>query len=138
MGTKNQSLRFFFGPWIAIADTSKVSVLVDFVDSFEIVGIRWGFSCVGWVGDVECILEISGRMLLRHEKCVEIPERGFNIGVCWHFFKSHFKEDVSEFFSHFHEGVQCTCFWWYSQRIEIIRFESRSFPGTTASQLLLV
>ena len=68
--------------------------------------------------EVECILEVSGGVLLGDEESVKVPETGFDEGVCWHLFETgfgisvwkervgenepHFKEDVSEFCSHFH------------------------------------
>jgi hypothetical protein len=74
--------------------------------------VRGGFK-------VECILEVSGGMLLGDEKGVKVPETGFDECICWHLFETdfvnlisgseggwgdvpHFKEDVSEFCSHFH------------------------------------
>ena len=72
---------------------------------------------VGWVGDEESILLVAGRMLLGDEEGVEVPEAGLNISkrfnkecalksghslpICWHLFKAHFKEDLSEFMPYF-------------------------------------
>lgn len=44
-------------------------------------GTGFGAWFVGFwgVGDVECVLEVAGGMLLRDEEGVEVPEAGFDI-----------------------------------------------------------
>lgn len=94
----------------------------------EVLGIFAGSVGKGWVGDEEGILLVAGRMLLRNEEGVEVPEAGLNIPrtiskqcalesgrslpVCWHLLKAHFKEDLSElmpYFVHCRSKISETC-----------------------------
>ncbi len=46
-------------------------------------GVGARFVGVEGVGDVECVLEISGWVLLRYEEGVEVPESGLDVaGLC--------------------------------------------------------
>jgi len=45
---------------------------------------------VGGGFEVECILEVSGGVLLGDEEGVKVPETGFDEGICWHLFETGF------------------------------------------------
>lgn len=77
------------------------------------VGVDAGFVGLRWVGDVECVLEVAGGVLLGDEEGVEVPEAGFDVAVVVkdrsgerlgiilpirrHLFETHVKENLSEF-----------------------------------------
>ena len=48
-------------------------------------------------------MSITGRVLLRLEKSVKIPEAAFDVVIGWHFLKAHLYKDLSELASH----LQC-------------------------------
>ncbi len=54
----------------------------------------------GGIRDEECIMSISGRMLLRLEEGVKVPEAALNKVVGRHLRESHLKEDLSVFCSY--------------------------------------
>ena len=54
----------------------------------------------GRIRDEECIMSISGRMLLGLEEGVKVPEAALNKVVGRHLRESHLKEDLSVFCSY--------------------------------------
>ena len=50
-------------------------------------------------------MKVAGRMLLRDEERVKIPEAGLNITVGWHLLKAHFEENLAEFMTNFVKGM---------------------------------
>jgi hypothetical protein len=75
-------------------------------------------------------------MLLWYEKCIEIPESGLNETVGWHLLKAHLEEDLPELMSNFVEWMKCTGVLVSPKGLEIVRFESSSFPGTPKRPLI--
>jgi len=59
----------------------------------------------------ESIMHISCGMALRLEKSIKVPERTFNISVCWHFIETHFEKDFSEVLSNLQKRMKMTTFW---------------------------
>jgi hypothetical protein len=102
---------------------------MDAVHTLPVRCVGGTFGGMGWGGDVKGILEVTGGVLLWDKEGVEVPEGGFDKGVCGHFLETHFEEDVAEFFAHFHEGMQGADFRWYSHCVEIVRFDGCCFPG---------
>lgn len=51
-------------------------------------------------------MSVSGRVSLRLEKRVEIPEAALYKPVSGHFIKAHLKQSLSELRPHFHQRVQ--------------------------------
>ncbi len=43
------------------------------------VGVGARFVGLAWVGDVEGVLEVAGRVLLGDEEGVKVPEAGFDV-----------------------------------------------------------
>lgn len=106
VGTEHQSERFFIFEWVAVAYRAVFALLVNLFDVIPIASIvllgralrigggtgavgqslrshRVGPGFVGprGVGDVEGVLEVAGRMLLRNEEGVEIPETGLDVSA---------------------------------------------------------
>lgn len=84
------------------------------------LGFLWVFAGsvgVWWVGDEEGILLVAGRMLLRDEQGVKVPEAGLDVPkefskecawksglslpVCWHLLEAHLKKYLSELVPYF-------------------------------------
>jgi hypothetical protein len=63
---------------------------MDFTDTVEVLWVGGRFLCVGGGFEVECILEVSGGVLLGNEEGVKVPETGFDEGVRWHLFETGF------------------------------------------------
>lgn len=98
------------------------------------------------IREVEGILQVSGRMLLRYEESVEAPEAGFDERLCRHLretaerqsagckvevrdlYKPHFQEDIADFLSDFQEGVECTSICGNTLSVEVVLFVSRRLP----------
>jgi hypothetical protein len=46
---------------------------------------------VYWLFQEESVMHITGRVTLRLEKSIEVPERALNKFASWHFIESHFE-----------------------------------------------
>lgn len=85
-------------------------------------------SSLFWFADKESIMSISGRMSLRLEKSVKVPERGFNITIGFHFFKSHLSENLNKLLLSFHENMKVAILDFSALWIGIELFEMSLFP----------
>ena len=65
---------------------------------FFAVFLRPALTILG-VLDEESVVRISGRMALRLEQRIEVPERTFNEPICRHLSETHAEEDLLELFS---------------------------------------
>lgn len=54
----------------------------------------------------ESIMGIPGRVALRLEQRVKVPERALNIALCGHLIKAHLKEDLSELSANLKKRVE--------------------------------
>lgn len=82
-------LGFCLLPVTIVAETAIPSFLMGlfyFVKVFIQLGVDL---CLNRIGDKECIMGVSGWMMLRLEKSVEIPETVFNISIRSHLFETH-------------------------------------------------
>ena len=102
MRPQHQLTALLLRPRVPVPDTPEIALLVDLADPFKVVRVRRRGLCVGGGGEVECVLQVAGGMLLWDKEGIEVPEGGFDKGVCGHLFESHFEENVAEFFAHFH------------------------------------
>ena len=61
-----------------------------------------GFSLSAWglTGDKKGVMRVSGRVLLRLEQRVEVPEAGLHVVVGRHLLKAHLDEDLPELAPH--------------------------------------
>lgn len=109
-------------PFIVISSASKSSLLMNIFHSLEILFI-FNFSILR-MSDEESIMSISGRMGLRLEQRIEIPERAFYISVSFHFFKSHLNQNLNKLLTSFHQKMEITIFDVKSLcfRIEFLKF----------------
>mmetsp|Transcript_36235 Transcript_36235/g.41276 ORF Transcript_36235/g.41276 Transcript_36235/m.41276 type:complete len:202 (+) Transcript_36235:402-1007(+) len=102
--------------------------LVNFLNSFKIIFRE--VSCGCRISDEEGILSVSGRMLLRLEQSIEIPERVFYILVGGHFFETHFQQNIGHLSSHLQQGMQMSPLSFFALSIQIDRFEIFFGPVT--------
>jgi hypothetical protein len=74
---------------------------------------------------------ITGRMLLRLEKSIKVPEAGLYETIGRHFLETHFEENFSELLSNFHQRVKSTARWCNTNSIKVVFLECGIFPFTT-------
>lgn len=103
-------------------------------------------------------MRVSGRVLLRLEQRVEVPERAldevvgrhlceaaqsseFNLCVCVYVFfhhdvhhSPHLQEDLPKLCSHLHQRVQVATVRGHPQGLKVVRFKFLLFPATTETQ----
>lgn len=83
----------------------------------------------GGIGDVEGVLEVTSRVSLGDEEGVKVPEGALDVSVCGHFGEAHFKEDLTEFLTDLHEGMQVTRGRRGSGSGEVVLFKGSILPG---------
>ena len=96
--------RFLRLPLVIIAAASVSSFLVHFLHLLEIFLV---LNCrLLRVRDEEGVVGVTGRMRLRLEERIEVPEGAFHISVGVHLFKAHLEEDFYELLACLHEEMQ--------------------------------
>lgn len=81
-------------------------------------------------------MSISGRMLLRLEKSIKIPETGFSKTVGRHLLETHFKENFTELLTHLHQGMKMATLRRNTSSLKIVLFEGSILPFTTTVPVL--
>ena len=76
-------------------------------------------------------MRISGRMLLRLEQGIKIPEAAFDIFVSRHFRKAHFEKDLTEFITDLEEWVEMATWGRETLSVKVVLFEGCCFPFAT-------
>ena len=80
---------FFKRPTLSVSKRILKTLFMCLFDSSTVV---FGNVVTGdWIFEEESIVHVSGRMTLRLEERIEVPERTLHKLVCWHFIESHFK-----------------------------------------------
>ena len=77
-------------------------------------------------------MHVSGRMTLRLEKGIEVPERAFHEPVSGHFVESHLKENSSEKLSYFQQGVAMSTVTHLTNCIKVVYLELSVFPTSSS------
>jgi len=107
VGSENIFFGFIVAPIIPIPNRTITTNFVSRFDFLPILRIFILRRCR--VSHEESIMSISSWVLLRLEKCIEIPEGAFNELVSSHLFKAHLKQYFSELFAHFHQWMKIAC-----------------------------
>lgn len=114
-------------PFVVVSSATEPSFLVDVLDGLKVLLVLY-FGCFR-VGDEEGVVGVAGRMGLRLEEGIEIPEGAFDVTVGFHFFETHFEEDLDELLFGFHEQVQVAVFDFETFGCGVESFEFLFFPG---------
>jgi len=80
------------------------------------------------IGNVKGILEITGRMLLRDEESIEIPETSLDISIRRHLLEAHLEKDVSKLLSHLVEWMEGTSLCRRTFGFEVVWLQLYSLP----------
>ena len=91
---------------VPIADGPISAVLVHVLDLLQVF-FREGVRRLGLAHE-ERVMCVAGRVLLRLEERVEVPERGLDVLVGWHLVEPHLQEDLPELLLDFEQWVQRT------------------------------
>ena len=84
MCPQNQPEGLIFIPRISVSQGSIFSLLVDLMNIIPVFCefltslVVAGAICLWWVRDVKSILQVTGRVLLRNEKGIKVPEARLN------------------------------------------------------------
>ena len=84
----------------------------------------------GRITNEESIVGITGRMLLRLEQGVKIPEGALDKVVGRHFGEAHFKEDLAIFGSYLQQRMKVTTMWLDSECLKVVWLERGILPGS--------
>ena len=76
-------------PLVVVPDGIVASSLMHVFDSLHVVSLVAQFCSTSRVFEEECVVGITGGVLLRLEESVEVPEAGLNESVCGHFLETH-------------------------------------------------
>ena len=105
-------------PLVAISERSEASFRVDLRHVLQVI-LRNG-QRRGRVANEERVLRIAGRMALRLEQRVEVPERRLHELVGGHLREAHLQKDLAELRSHHQQRMQVTALRLLAQGAEIV------------------
>jgi len=91
-------------PVVFIALRAEAASLVDRLDLFG-VALRSALA-VGRILEEEGVVSVSGRMTLRLEQRIEVPEGTLHVPVGGHLSKAHLHKDLLELLPHLEERMQ--------------------------------
>ena len=136
VSAEDEAHRFLGCPWVSVTNGTVLAILVNFLDVVPVgfgvlaFNLRAGLVTSLGVRDVEGILQITGRVLLRDVEGVEVPETGLDELVGGHFLETHFEEDLAEFLTDLVQGMQSAGVLVGSKSLEVVWFEVCRLPGS--------
>ena len=101
----------------------------DFMDFFYFLFVLFilNFRLL-WIGNEESVVGVSGRVGLRLEESIKVPERRLNITIGLHFFEPHFCQNFLELLSSLHEHMKVSSLDFSPFGIRIEALEFKIFP----------
>ena len=104
VGSQKILSRLFFFPVVPVTLAAETALAVDVLHLLQVLARE--VLAVGRVADEEGVVGVPGRVLLRLEERVKVPETALRVVVCRHLSETHLEENLPIFSSDFKKGMQ--------------------------------
>mmetsp|Transcript_6574 Transcript_6574/g.11054 ORF Transcript_6574/g.11054 Transcript_6574/m.11054 type:complete len:366 (+) Transcript_6574:79-1176(+) len=121
----------------AIADTASVATVLVGLLHHGVVLLRDRIARSGTLHE-ESIVRIAGRVTLRLEQCVEVPEGRLDPLARGHLFKAHLHQDAAEFGTHLEQRVEVSASYGSTHGLQVDGLVAQLTPVCSRLHFVLI